>query len=467
MMKRLPLSAFLSTTALAALSLAPLPAAAACVDAGATLTCSGPGNAAVSDGTDGKTFVIEPGAAIGPLNGRAMTLSGDDQTVQNDGLIESDDNEGIRVSGSGMTIDNAGEISATEDRAIRLRAGANDATIFNRAGATILSKDQAVRADNGDDIRNLRVENAGTITSTEGRAIQSRGAGTTVINTGDLFGGEEVVEGRVDFTLENHGTIQIIDPNIADEDGVQFSSGKVDNYGLIQGTDDGVDVDEGLIVNHASGVIRSVPAPDEPGGNGIDADEVLQDDILGDLPVGVLRIENAGLIEGPKAVAVAEGRPAAIDVVNSGILRGTSGTAIEFDPGMDASTLEIFDHSMIFGSVLMTDNDDTVTIGAHESGQFTDAFFDGRGGDDTVVLDGYELSDVTRFIVSGTSASLTLATLAGNVTGDFRNFEFWTLGGTTYSTAELSAVAPVPLPAGVLLLGAALLGLGALRRGKA
>ncbi len=471
MTRRLPLCALLSTTALAVLSLAALPAQAACVDDGTTVTCTGPANSAISNGTDDKTFVIAPGAAIGPLNGRAMTLSGDDQTVDNDGLIESLNNEAIRVSGTGMTIDNAGTIRALQDRAIRLRNGADNAKIINQVGGLIESKDQTIRADNDDggtilNIVNLRVENAGTIRSTTGRAIQGRGEGTTVINTGNLFGGEEVIEGRIDFTLENTGTIRVLD-GFEDADGVQFSSGRVDNYGLIQGSDDGIDIDEGTIVNHLGGIIRVVPANGTPGGNGIDADEVLDDPLLGELPAGVVTIENAGLIEGPKAVGVADTRTAAIDVINAGTLRGTSGVAIEFNPGMDASSLTLFDHSMIFGSVLMTDSDDTVTIGALKSGQFTDAFFDGRGGDDTVVLDGYDLADVTRFVVSGTSAALTLATLAGNVTGEFRNFEFWTLGGTTYSTAELSAVAPVPLPASLLLLGAAVLGLGALRRTKA
>jgi len=443
-----------------------LPAAAACVDTGTEVTCTGPDNAALSDSTDGKSFVIAPGGAIGPLNGRAMTLTGDDQSVLNEGLIESLDDEAVRTRGARLFFENAGTIRATEDRGIRLQAGADDATIINREGALILSQQQTIRADNDDTLANLRVENYGTIQSMEGRAIQSRGPGTTVINHGFLFGGEEVIEARIDFTLENHGTIQIND-GVVDEDGVQFSSGLVDNWGLIQGSDDGVDIDEGLIRNHASGIIRVVPALGEPGGNGIDVDEILQDPINGDSTpedVGVVRVENAGLIEGPKAISVDEARVVAVDVMNSGTLRGMSGVAIEFAPGMDASSLTLFDHSMIFGSVLMTDSDDTVTIGALESGQFTDAFFDGRGGDDTVVLDGYDLSDVTRFVVSGNTAALTLATLGGNVRGEFRNFEFWTVGGTTLSTAQLSAVAPVPLPASVLLLGAGLIGLRALRR---
>lgn len=462
MPKTLPLRAILSTTTLVALTLAALPAHAACVDDGTTVTCTGPDNAAISDDTNGKSFVIEPGAAIGPLNGRAMTLTGDDQTVLNDGLIKSDDDEAIRVTGAGVKIDNAGTISALDDRAIRLQADADNATIINRAGATIESKDQTIRADNDDLLENLRVENHGTIDSTEGRAIQSRGPGTTVINYGNLFGGEEVVEARTDFTLENYGTIRLRD-GVGDEDGVQFASGRVDNWGLIQGSDDGVDLDEGTVINHATGIIRVVPAGGEPGGSGIDVDEVLQAP-GGDVAPGAVFIENAGLIEAPKAIGVDEVRTAGVFVKNSGTLRGYDGVAIEFNPGMEATTLELFDHSMIFGSVLLTDGDDTVTISALTSGLFTDAFFDGRGGDDTVVFDGYDLSDITRFVVSGDSAKLTLATLSGNVTGEFRNFEFWTVGGATLSTAELSAVAPVPLPASALLLGAGLVGLRALRR---
>lgn len=469
MPKSLPLRAILSTTALAALSLAALPAQAACTDDGVFLECSGPGNAAITDSTDGKTFVINPGAAIGPVPGIAMTLGGDAQTVINDGLVQSDDNEAIVSTGANLIVLNSGEIKAPSDRGIRLLAGADGATILNFAGATISSDNVAVGALNADNIADVFIENDGLIESRNGRAIQSRGPGTTVINseTGMILGGEEVIEARTDFTLENRGTIMIGDPTVDDEDGVQFASGRVDNYGLIQGSDDGIDVDEGTIVNHAGGVIQSIPPATDPGGNGIDADELLQDPVGGNKPAGLLTVENAGHIQGRNAIGVDEDRTAAINIVNTGTLRGTTGVAIGFNARMDASALEIFDASMIFGDVLLTDSDDTVTIGALSSGQFTDTFFDGRGGDDTVLLDGYALGDITRFVASGPIAKLTLATLAGNVTGEFRNFEFWNVGGTTYSTAELTGLAPVPLPAGLPLLGAGLAGLWALRRRRA
>lgn len=466
MPKTLPLRAILTTTALAALALAALPAQAACIGDDDFLECSGPGNAAIDDSTDGKTFVINPGAAIGPLPGIAMTLGGDAQTVINDGLVQSDDNEAIVSTGADLIVLNAGEIKAPSDRAIRLFAGADGATILNFAGATISSDDIAIEAENDDNVADVFIENDGLIQSTGGRAIQSRGPGTTVFNseTGMIIGAEEVIEARVDFTLENRGTIMIGDPTVDDEDGVQFSSGRVDNYGLIQGSDDGIDVDEGTIVNHLGGIIQTRPPVGESGGNGIDADEELQDPVGGDMPAGLLTVQNAGYIEGASAIGVDEDRTAAINVINSGTLRGTTGVAIGFNGKMDASMVEIFDASMIFGDVLLTDSDDTVTIGALSSGQFTDTFFDARGGTDTVLLADYTLDDVRRFVVSGSSAMLTLATLGGSVTGEFRNFEFWTVGNTTYSTEGLSAVAPIPLPAGLPLLGAGLAGLWALRR---
>jgi hypothetical protein len=466
MPKSLPLRAILSTTALASLALAALPAQAACTDDGVFLDCSGPGNAALIDSTDGKTFVINPGAAIGPVPGIALTLGGDAQTVINDGLVQSDDNEAIVSTGANLIVLNSGEIQAPSDRAIRLFAGADGATILNFGGATISSDDIAIEAENDDNVADVFIENDGLIESTGGRAIQSRGPGTTVFNseTGMIIGAEEVIEARTDFTLENRGTIMIGDPTVDDEDGVQFASGRVDNYGLIQGSDDGIDVDEGTIVNHAGGIIRTRPPVGEPGGNGIDADGELQDPVNGDGPAGLLTVENGGLVEGSNAIGVADDRTAAVNVINSGTLRGTTGVAIGFNGAMEASTLEIFDGSMIFGDVLLTDSDDTVTIGALSSGQFTDTFFDGRGGDDTVLLDGYALSDITRFVVSGAEARLTLATLSGNVTGAFRNFELWSVGGVTYSTSDLSGVAPVPLPAGLPLLGGGLAGLWALRR---
>lgn len=450
----------LSTTALSALLLSGVAASAS------TITVSLPNSSAVSTATDGETVVVQSGAGIGPLNGVALSLSGNNQTVENNGLIQSDDDEALNVTGAGVFIDNLGTIAAPDDRAIHLQNDADDATIFNGAGAKITSKDQAIRGDNGDNIENLTVENFGTIESTEGRAIQSRGPGTSVLNFGTITGGEEVIEARIDFTLENRGTI-IIKDGVADEDGVQFSSGRVDNYGLIQGSDDGIDVDEGTIVNHLGGVIRVVPAPGEPGGNGIDADEETQDPINGDRPASVLAITNAGLIEGPRAIGVDAARTAAINIVNSGTLRGTSGVAVEFAPAMDASSFEIFGNSEIFGDVLLTDSDDSLTIGALTSGQLTDSFFDGLGGDDTVFLTNYTLSDILSFALTGTDAQLTLATLGGEVSGEFRNFEFWSVGGTSYTTTALaSAVAPVPVPASLPLLMAGLGGLWALRRRK-
>ncbi len=423
-----------------------------------TLTCTGPDNAALTEGTDGTSILIAPDGVISPLSGRALTLMGDDQSVLNEGLIESLDDEAVRTSGARLTIDNAGTIRATEDRGIRLQAGADDATVINRAGALILSRDQTIRADNDDNIANLRVENAGTIQSTDGRAIQARGPGTTVINTGNLFGGEEVIEARTDFRLENFGTIRIND-GVEDEDGVQFASGRVDNHGLIQGSDDGIDVDEGIIVNHAGGVIRVVPPAGAPGGNGIDADEVLQAP-GGDLPAGLLTIVNAGLIEGPKAIGVDENRTAAIDVINSGTLRGYSGVAMGFAPGMTDSSLTLTGASRISGDVLFGGGDDRLTLGALTGGTFLDGIVDGGAGDNTVDLAGYKLWQIKGFDLAQDQVRLTLSLAEGLFRTTVRNFDTWVVDGRSYATTDLAQVAPIPLPAALPLLLTALAGLG-------
>ena len=89
------------------------------------------------------------------------------------------------------------------DRGIVLEDGADNFTLNNLSTGEILARRQAVRLDDDFALTGTTITNDGLIQSTDGRAIQSRGPGTTVVNTGTLRGGEEVVEAREDFTLEN------------------------------------------------------------------------------------------------------------------------------------------------------------------------------------------------------------------------------------------------------------------------
>ena len=461
----------LSATSVAALSLSVTGASACTLDA-LTLTCSAT-HGGFSQATPGLVIVVEGGASV-TASGRAMDLTGADQTVRNAGTVQSTGNDAIRSSGPNLRVENDGEILA-DGRGIRLRNDADGATIVNGTSGVIRTTNRGIASENDDLIENVTVENHGIIESANARALQLRGPGTTVINHGTMTGAEEVIEARIGFTLENHGSIVLKD-GVADEDGVQFASGRVMNWGLIQGSDDGVDVDEGTIWNYATGQIISKPAASDTAreGNAIDADVLLQDpaiDEASQVNAGLLKIVNAGLIRGPRAISGAAGRTGGIEVHNSGTLEGTDTAAIDFALSMAGSLVKLSGDSEVIGSVLMTDNDDTVKIGALTSGKLLSniaddmfAVFDGRGGNDTVHLDGYSLADILWLTARGNTAVLNLATAGGNVLGTFVNFEFWKVGDTTYTTEELAALAPIPVPAGLPLLGAGLGVLWVLRR---
>jgi hypothetical protein len=467
----------LASTALLALFVFTAQPAAACTLSALTLTCSGVGDAPVSNSDDNLVATVEVGASVisNDRDTAAFALGGADQTLTNDGTVQNtstaNNTNAIALTGAGTTIENNGIIDSG-DRAIHAIGGGGGLTVNNNASGVITSRRQTIRTENALNLPNVTVNNEGLIESQDGRAIQARGTGLTVINSGTITGGEEVIEGRMGVRIENTGTIRLRD-GVEDEDGVQFAEGTVINSGLIQGSDDGIDVDEGLIRNLAGGRIISAPAATDTAraGNGIDADEITQDPVNGDRTVGVLRIVNEGLIEGPRAIGSAVDRPAAINIENSGTLRGVDTAAVDLFVGMDGSSLLLTGNSQIFGSVLMTDNDDAVSLGdlttsllmANISADM-EAVFDGRGGNDTATLD-YGLGDLLRFDVAGDRVDLVLAAVNGPLSGSFLSFETWVVGGRTFAAADLAAtIAPVPLPAGLPLMAVALGGLVVLRR---
>jgi hypothetical protein len=253
----------------------------------------------------------------------------------------------------------------------------------------------------------------------------------------------------------------------------------VKNWGLIQGSDDGIDVDEGTITNYAGGQIISKPSATDVAraGNAIDADDVLQDPAIApasQAQAGLLRIVNEGLIKGPRAISADANRQGRIEVENSGTLEGVDTAAVDFALGMKSSMVKLSGASRVLGSVLMTNGTDTLEIESLTSGILIEnitegmiAVFDGRAGDDHVDLSSYSLSDIVSLGIDGNAAFLSLLTTGGLVHGTFLNFEFWKVGKATYSTAELAELRPVPVPAGLPFLGAGLAGLWFMRRRRA
>ncbi len=483
---------FTMTTAMA-VSLTALglggPANAACVEGGTatdpTLTCSGTDIVPIDDARDNLSVVFDATAALvrGVAEGRPVTLAGADQSLEiaTGGLIESEDPDEDAIQGEGatLTLTNAGTIRGG-DRGVRLQDLADNVTITN--SGEISARRQAVRFDNGDALANASITNSGLIESREGRAIQSRGPGTTIVNSGILRGAEEVVEAREGFSMVNTGTIalkglswdastQSWTNNGAptDEDGVQFASGTLTNSGVILGTDDGVDLDQGEVVN--SGAIVSTGADGDPsnGGSGIDIDETFEPTVGADVPAGPLTIENTGHIEGVRAIGADSDSTSEITIENSGTLVGRSGTAIEMAPGQGDSSLTLDGDSAIFGDVLFGGGNDLLTVGTVSSGPLINSVFDGGAGDNTVSFAALALGDVTTARFGSDLTALTLDTPNGAISGAFRNFGLWQFGtAPALTTAEFRGALPqsvvVPVPAALPLLLSALGGLAWMRR---
>ncbi|MEP6020146.1 MAG: VPLPA-CTERM sorting domain-containing protein [Paracoccaceae bacterium] len=456
----------LSGSVIAVLSHIPVMShAATCTALSTGFVCGALDSAPISSDANNISVAVDAGASIvsDDEDDTPISLGGDNVAITNNGTItQSDDNNGgnaITTSGNGVTIVNSGAIQSG-DRAIETDGGSN-VSVTNEAGATIEARRQAVRA--GTDTPGASVVNDGTIISTEGRALQLRSFGASVINRGDLIGAEEVVEARGDFFLENHGTIRLIDPSITDEDGVQLSGGEVQNFGFISGSDDGVDLDEGLIVNHAGATILST-APDTNDNGGIDIDEIYDDGVSPErAPTGVT-IVNDGTIEGPNAINTDVAAMSSLTLTNRGVLRGRGGTAINLAPDMGDSILNLEGTSEVFGDVLFGSGDDTVSVTNISSGFLSTGFFDGDLGFDTAAF-ASTLADFQEFTVSGTQVDLSFLSNGDLISATFLNFESWFVGGTTYTTAAFEeAVNAVPLPASLPLLLAGFGGLGLMRR---
>lgn len=461
--------------------------AADCVEGGTsgspTLLCTATDSNNIDDDRDNLSVTVENGAELVDANDRPVQLEGANQSIVNYGLIESGDDDAIRGKGANLTVDNSGTIIGG-DRGIRLQDDADNFTLINRETGIISAENQAVRLDNDAELENASITNYGLIESEKGRAIQSRGPGTTVVNYGTLRGDEEVIEAREGFTLENHGTIALNGLSwdagtqtwtnagaTDDEDGVQFAGGTADNYGLILGTDDGIDIDEGKVHNHATGVIVSTGTASDSlnGGNGIDIDPVFEPTKGGDRVAGPLTIVNEGYIEGVHAIGADEAATSEVTVTNSGTLVGRSGTAIQFAPNQGNSSLTLTGNSEIAGDVIFGGGDDKVVVDGltSTSGLLSTGIFDGGEGINSIFFNDFELSDILSFEISDALVYLSLGVDSGELlSGKFKNFSSWGFGGdgmfsTEYLASQFSNPSAVPLPAALPLFAFGLVGMWA------
>ena len=113
-----------------------------------------------------------------------QTLSGEAslQVTASGSITASDKTVALKdaTSGAGVVVDNSGQITASNGRAIESSgstATTRDYRIYNRAGASISASDDAVRVKDGFDSGSLLLDNAGSIRSTTGQALDALSLG--------------------------------------------------------------------------------------------------------------------------------------------------------------------------------------------------------------------------------------------------------------------------------------------------
>ncbi|WP_339774292.1 autotransporter domain-containing protein [uncultured Thalassospira sp.] len=179
------------------------------------------------------------------------TVSGSDQITIGTGAVLSTAAEAILFDkdedATGVKIDNFGTIQSSDKRAIR----ADDAKkkvrtieLVNRAGAVIKSTaGDAVQFGENKDGSAITIDNSGTITSGGGQALDLADShGITLTNRAggviSTSGGDDAVKTGVASRVDNYGTI--LSQTIGDGHGID--TGKEDNTNSV-------------IVNHAGGLI--------------------------------------------------------------------------------------------------------------------------------------------------------------------------------------------------------------------
>lgn len=420
-----------------------LPAAAACVNALPSVTCSGPSSGfTLNSDYNGLAIVVNEGAEVTRSSNDSIRVRGTGNSVVNHGTIRGTgivdaDGEGGTDGidgGRNLTVTNHGTITGTnkgvdaEDR--------DGLTVYNHG--TISAYDKGIRSKSG---ANTRVENHGLIESETHEGIEAgnnayilNGVGASIIASDDAINVAE------NATIVNYGLIHSVRRNNGDETDPQ----------------DAIDLDSGSITNHATGVILS----DDDAAIDYDASDITS------------HVVNYGLISGTTGILVEKGSAteapnlAAQIVTNHGVIEGRNGLALDLGAGDDVLNL-MTGGSLIGGADFGTGNDRLFLNGDFFGSIAGGAWLDGGEGDDLVTFESLLLADLTRAIFGSDdqSVSLSFLTAASDFTINLVNWNSFTFAdGATYSYGELQAVAPVPLPATALLLVGGLAGLATLRR---
>ncbi|MCA8884797.1 MAG: hypothetical protein KDA50_13775, partial [Rhodobacteraceae bacterium] len=455
------LTAALSTLALTAAS----GAHAACVESPAgTYVCDASSDQidGLRDDNDDVSITIQAGATVlnngGPNGGDGLRVRGDNTLV----VIETGASGPGRIIATGDAVDSG-----------------DDGTGLHVINAGEMRSDS--RGVNADNENNVTVENSGLIDVLDDGIRLGDGLNAVLTNTGQILSGDEGLEAGDDARVTN-GLGALIQ---ATEDAVQVAENAlIVNQGVIESTDidrvtgldspgvdptgDGIDLDSGQIFN--TGIITAAD------GAGIDFDASTVAESL---------IVNSGEITGRVGIEVELGSVDPANtmrqvVFNDGKITGLDGIAIELGAGEDL--VGIFDDLSalsglspiplgsasapeINGTVDLGDDDDLLAIANLATGGMIyqgvlDGLFDGGAGFDTALFTA-DLSELLN--VKGRASDLRLTFGNGTDSRELHlvNFEGFRFGadpvtGSQGQFVSARALAPVPLPAGVVLLGGAL-----------
>ncbi len=415
--------------------------AATCATSGLAITCAGSVNKGVKDATNGVIVSVSSGAAVATDSDDAIRVRGSGSSVTNNGTLTSVSGDGID-GGKNLTVVNNGTIRAG-NKGVDAEEK-NGLSLTNNG--TIYALDKAIR--NKDASGAHLTNNAGALIESETDEGFESGDNATVVNYGIIRASDDAIQVGEHATITNYGLIGSVLRGNADaadpQDGIDIDSGNIFNYGTIRSDDDAaIDFDASdvtsNITNYAGGVISGT---------------------YGILVEKGEHADETGVIPAPNVAAQI--------ISNYGLIEGRNGLALDLGAGDDV--LAMHAGATLTGGGDFGSGDDTLRIDglfAGTLGTLTGALFDGGTGTDTLDFTSYLFSDISSVLRSGDGIVLSLGSGAVTFTLNLINWENFRFSGTTYSFDQIAAVAPVPLPAGVLMLGGAIAGLGMLRRRKA
>lgn len=406
-------------------------------------------------------------------------------TVLGGASIDGDSRDAIKTEGTGVTVENLGTLTTDDGDGIQLESGtdaANPVVAINRGTIDVDSTGSGgeVKGVNVGDF--ALVENYGDITATgaDSEGINGDDNVTVILHSGSTIGADDKtidLKDNATVTISDGALVTSANEAVETGDDALIMIGDADiiatddafnpserltltNMGRIRAEDgDGIDLDSGTITNGAGAEITSENS------SGIDYDASDEE---------VSTVNNSGLIRGVVGIEVELGsaeddaneKSQVVNNFNGGTVQGTGGMAMVLGAGND--TVNLFGGSTVIGDVMLGDDDDMLALSGfgEDGGLFGLAgnLYDGGMGNDMAVI-----NSAFEAILAATKVdevfSFTFADGTESWAASFTNFEIYKFFNgddiVSYTGDEIvGAMTPVPLPAAVWMMLAALGGLG-------